>query len=69
MARASHMRIAMHNNTNFEAISLENLHPVTGGYHDADPPTPAPPVLGGAIVGSVIGDVLRQLSVGSAPAQ
>jgi hypothetical protein len=39
MARASHMRIAMHNNTKFIAISLDNLDTVTGGYRDADPPT------------------------------
>ena len=34
------MRIAMHNKTMFIPISLDNLTTVTGGYHDADPPTP-----------------------------
>jgi len=40
MARASQMRTIMHNNTNFTAISLDNLDTVTGGYLDQVGPTP-----------------------------
>jgi hypothetical protein len=70
MARASHMRIAMQNNTNFIAISLENLNTVTGGYHDADPPAPMPIGIGAGAVGSVggvVGDLLRKCGTSAAP--
>jgi hypothetical protein len=40
MARASHMRIAMQNNS-LTTISLDNLITVIGGYHD--PSGPASP--------------------------
>lgn len=62
----------MTNNDSFFTLSLDNLNTVTGGYHDADPPAPSaptPPVTGGAVVGGAIGDIIRRLSVCSAPAK
>ena len=77
MARASHMPIAMQNSANLPTLSLDNLHTVTGGYHDpADPPKPPPPRQGPdapdgqrqGTLGSNLGEIIGRLAGSAAQA-
>ena len=60
------MRIAMNNNPNFRAISLDNLDTVTGGYHDpagpAGRPQPDQPTQPTGTLGARLGALLNRFA-------